>query len=114
MLTIILSKIFESIADCISKNWDANLEDANLRDADLTSAIGNNLEIKILQPGKWYVVWTSDVMQIGCERHAITDWWGFSDDTIAAMDSTALDWWRTWKPILQQVIAAAKQQGDTT
>ena len=47
-------------------------------------------------------------MVIGCEQHAITDWWGFDDDTISAMDRHALEWWRVWKPVLRGLIEVEK------
>ncbi|SPL81292.1 hypothetical protein [Yersinia phage fEV-1] len=47
-------------------------------------------------------------MQIGCQRHKLEDWWSFDDARIIEMDGkTALKWWRTWKPILQQIIATS-------
>jgi len=54
------------------------------------------------------VTYTADVMQIGCQRHKITDWWEFDDRQILYMGGeAALKWWRTWKPILQQIIATS-------
>jgi len=54
------------------------------------------------------VTYTADVMQIGCENHMISEWWEFDDRQILKMDGkAALNWWRTWKPILQQIIAAS-------
>ena len=47
-------------------------------------------------------------MQIGCQLHKIEDWWGFNDTQILEMDGEkALDWWRVWKPILQQITEAS-------
>ncbi|MCY1446804.1 hypothetical protein D9M71_633910 [compost metagenome] len=46
-------------------------------------------------------------MQIGCQFHAILEWWAFSDAEIQEMDERALDWWRIWKPILQKIIEAS-------
>lgn len=43
-------------------------------------------------------------MQVGCERHSFDEWWGFSDRQIIEMDGrSALEWWRKWKPILQEI-----------
>ena len=85
----------------------ARLSGANLHGAILWSAIGNGREIKSLQCGTYDIAYTATHMQIGCERHAIEDWWAFDDDRIAGMDEGALDWWHTWKPILQQMIEAS-------
>ena len=85
----------------------ADLRYANLRDANLGGASGNMVEIKSIQADIWPITYTSEVMQIGCQRHAITDWWDFSDEEISTMDSRALAWWRVWKPILQAIIEAS-------
>lgn len=82
----------------------ANLRGANLRGADLREVIGNGREVVSLQTDIWSITYTSEVMQIGCTQHTIADWWGFTDDEIAKMEHRALDWWRIWKPILQQII----------
>ena len=94
--------------------WGANLRGANLRDADLRRAhlwganlrdcTGNMQHVKSVMCDQYAVAYTADVMQIGCERHTIEDWWGFDDERIAAMDGHALEWWRRWKPILKQII----------
>ena len=86
---------------------DADLRGADLRDADLRDAIGNMVEIKSVQADTWPVTYTNEVMCIGCRRHAITEWWAFSDKEINSMDEQALKWWRLWKPILQATIAAS-------
>ncbi|MCY1277857.1 Pentapeptide repeats (8 copies) [compost metagenome] len=94
---------------------DANLSGANLSDAylggaylseltSLWSASGNRAEIKAIQADTWDVAYTATHLQIGCQLHLIGEWWAFSDEEIARMDSRALDWWRIWKPILQQII----------
>lgn len=54
------------------------------------------------------VTYTADRMQIGCQNHSLEEWWSFNDRQIADMDGrTALSFWRTWKPILQQIITAS-------
>ena len=48
-------------------------------------------------------------MRIGHKYFPIKEWWAFTDeeiDTKMAEDG-ALEWWRVWKPILQQIIEAA-------
>ena len=91
--------------------YGANLEGANLAYANLEecssywSAIGNRSELKSMQCDTYDVTYTATRMQIGCQLHLISEWWGFDDDEISAMDSGALEWWRIWKPILQQIIS---------
>ena len=90
----------------------ADLIDADLRDADLSGAdlrrmaSGNNREIRTMQTGEWIIVYTDDMMAIGCRQYSLSEWWSFSDDQIADMDKGALDFWRKWKPILQQIMGS--------
>ena len=85
----------------------ANLEGANLDGAKLAGARGNMRELKSIFVDPWPVTYTSDVMQIGCERHEIKNWWKFDDEQISKMDNKALEWWRIWKPILKKIIKAS-------
>ncbi len=82
----------------------ASLRDADLRDAKLHHVIGNRKEIKTIQTDPWPIVLTKDVMAIGYEQHSIEEWRGFDDDRIASMDDDALEWSRTWRPIIEQII----------
>ncbi|WP_218174748.1 pentapeptide repeat-containing protein [Pseudomonas gingeri] len=88
----------------------AYLGGANLRGAylgDLSSiwgASGNCKEIKAIQCDIWPVTYTADRMQIGCQFHALAEWWAFTDEEISRMDDKALAWWSIWKPILKQII----------
>jgi hypothetical protein len=95
----------------------ANLSGADLRSADLRSAdlsgahlfgaVGNGRELKSLQLGGYLVTYTAFDMQIGCQRHPIKRWWGFSEAQIFEMDGEkAVEWWRAMKPLLQQIIQA--------
>jgi len=89
----------------------ADLRYANLSYADLSYAVGDNPYVRTLFTGTYAVTYTDAIMHIGCQCHAIADWWGFDDAAIAAMDGKkALEFWRTWKPILQSIIAAAPAQ----
>ena len=85
-----------------------NLRDAHLRDAKLHHVIGNKKEIKTIQTDPWPIVLTKDVMAIGYEQHSIEEWRGFDDDRIASMDDDALEWSRTWRPIIEQIIKVNK------
>ena len=84
----------------------ADLSGADLSGADLR-CMGNMSNIKTIQVDIWNIGYTHDTMQIGCQRHLISEWWAFGDDEIACMDSRALEWWKVWKPILQAMIAAS-------
>jgi hypothetical protein len=84
--------------------WGADIQHANLRGASLRGAIGNGEEIKTIQTEKWPIVYTRDVMAIGCEQHSIEDWFAFDDKHIKAMDEDALAFWRKWRPILQAIM----------
>ncbi|NZD50496.1 pentapeptide repeat-containing protein [Rhizobium leguminosarum] len=86
----------------------ANLDGANLVRANLWVSSGNNKHIRTLQAGSYLVSYTDTMMQIGCQRHTIAEWWNFDDRRIAEMDGkTALKFWAVWKPLLQAIIAAA-------
>jgi len=94
----------------------ADLRSANLRFADLSCAdlrsanllaVGNMVTVKSVQADIWPVAYTHDTLQIGCQRHLITEWWAFEDKEIERMDSRALTWWVVWKPILQAMISAS-------
>ena len=84
----------------------ANLSDATLSDAEAHGCIGDGARIGSLQAGTYEVTWFDDTMQIGCQRHPLADWWSFDDERISGMDARALDWWRTWKPVLQSIVNA--------
>ena len=85
----------------------ADLCDADLCDADLCGLNGNLRHVKSLQTEKYYITYTSKVIQIGCQRHTIEEWKNFDDEKIRHMGSGALDWWSKWKPIIMQIIELA-------
>jgi len=86
----------------------ADLRYANLGDADLRWCAGNKCEIKSLWFSDVYpITYTSEYMQIGCERHKIADWWEFDDKRILKMDGkTALKFWRENKDLIKQIVDA--------
>lgn len=86
----------------------------NLRGANLSYVAGNLEQVKSIHTERWAVTYTADTMFIGCQTHPLTDWWGFDDRTINAMDVGALKWWRKWKPILQAVIEASPAEPTKT
>ena len=91
-------------------SW-ANLSWADLSDADLRRAIGNMLEIKSAQFDQWTVAWSSDVLAIGCQQHAIEKWRTADPRWIAAMDSQASNWWSRYGALVLQLIDASPATG---
>ena len=90
----------------------ANLAGANLARANLADAKWKNGAPITQQPIQisgltWPVTIVDDTMQIGCEHHALDEWWSFDDRRIAAMDGkSALKFWRDNKAALQAICAA--------
>jgi hypothetical protein len=89
----------------------ANLRGANLRYADLQGAdirwvLGDGKRIKttIIDRYKIVIMLEYGIMAIGCEQHSIDEWMNFSDEEIDKMDTGALQWWKVWKPRIQQLI----------
>ena len=92
----------------------ASLRGADLRDADLRRmASGNNREIRTMQTGEWIIVYTDDMMSIGCRQYSLSEWWSFNDEQIADMDKGALDFWRKWRPILRQIMGLTSDTHGT-
>ena len=85
---------------------DANLRDANLCYADLWSCAGERNRIKSIFVSDVYAVtYTSESLQIGCQKHKISDWWEFNDRRIAKMDGKKpLSFWREWKDTIRMII----------
>ena len=82
----------------------ADLRSASLRDPIIWGATGNMGEIKSIALDTYPIAYTAEYLQIGCERHAIADWWGFDDGRISKMNSDAVIWWKKWKAFIQQAI----------
>ncbi len=83
----------------------ANLNGASLYRASLYRASGINEYIKCIQIDQYPITYTSEVMQIGCQRHLIAEWRGFDDERIAGMDGKkALRFWRKYKDWIFQTI----------
>jgi hypothetical protein len=83
----------------------ADLSYANLSYANLRCANGNAAQIKTIYLETYPIAYTAEYLQIGCERHAIADWWVFDDERITRMDGTnARRFWDKWKPVLRQII----------
>lgn len=79
---------------------NAKLENADLTDVNLYIAIGDGvrvINICIFDQIKWRIITWNDMLQIGCKKYPIKDWFEFSDDVIDDMDEDALRWWREYK-----------------
>jgi hypothetical protein len=84
---------------------ETNFSDATLDGARLSGVSGINEWIKCIQIEAWPITYTSDILEIGCERHAIAEWAAFDNKQIAAMDgSKALKFWRKYKSWIFQTI----------
>ena len=83
---------------------NANLRWANLRWANLQGAIGNNKEVKSLQLDTWNIVYTNEILAIGCKQYTIEKWKNFTNHEINIMHIEALIWWKKWKPIIFNII----------
>ena len=76
----------------------ANLRSADLRFADLSSAAGELTHIKSIFVETYPIVYTSEHLQIGCEKHLISEWREFDDKRILKMDGDkALNFWSNFK-----------------
>ncbi|MGL4354093.1 MAG: pentapeptide repeat-containing protein [Aeromonas popoffii] len=91
----------------------ADLRGADLRGADLWSCSGERDYIKSVFVSDVYpITYTCEVLQIGCQRHKISEWWEFDDRTIASMDGkTALSFWREWKDTIRMIIEKSPAAG---
>ena len=89
----------------VANLYRADLSVANLGGANLGGANGVNDWIKCIQIDQYPITYTSDVMQIGCERHQINEWREFDDARILKMDGkAALKFWRKYKDWIFQTI----------
>lgn len=82
----------------------ADLRGANLRGANLRYTVGNSKEIFTVQTNKYTVVYTKDIIQIGCKNYTHDKWMNFTDNEISRMDDNALEWWKEWKPLIFKMI----------
>ena len=54
--------------------------------------------------GSYNITITPKHIKIGCQYHSKTAWFNFTENEIRKMDGKkAVEWWRTWKPILKQI-----------
>ena len=83
----------------------ADLTRASLTRANLRGVFGNLKHIKSIFLERYPISYTSNTLQIGCQKHPITDWWEFEDDEIIEMEGEeALVWWKKWKGQIKTLI----------
>jgi hypothetical protein len=83
-----------------------NLQGADLYSTNIRLVVGDGKRIKTIDDYYRIVIMQEyGVMAIGCEQHSIDEWMNFSDEEIDKMDAGALQWWKVWKPRIQQLIA---------
>ena len=80
----------------------ADLTETNLKAVYLLDCTGNDKEIKNIDIFEEYkVVYTKDILQIGCQGHPIEEWEVFSDEVIFKMDGQkGLDFWHKNKEFI--------------
>ena len=85
---------------------DADLRDAVISGAVLSNCSGNRSEIKSVFISDIYpITYTYDQLQIGCERHKISQWWEFDNKTILRIDGkAALKFWDKNKELIKMII----------
>ena len=83
----------------------AILNGANLYGATIDGASGINDYVKSIQIDTYPICYTHDTMQIGCQRHLISEWSEFTDAQIRQMDGRkALEFWAKYKAWIFQTI----------
>jgi hypothetical protein len=98
---------------------EANLREADLREADLRGAdlcganlCGANLLVYITDI--WTVYIQTGHIRIGCQYHKANSWRKYHDETIAGMDSKALEWWKRHKIAIFAIHEVLTQRKETT
>ena len=94
---------------------NANLTDADLTNADLTCvnlARAKNAPLVIY--GLRWVVQINGFgqMKIGCQKHDVSAWHDFDDDTISAMSIGALSFWKQHKTMLLNICENYKNEAS--
>ena len=107
-----LSETNLSGADLSETNLSgADLSGADLRYANLSGVnLGGARNAPLVIFGlRWTVIINGlGNMQIGCQSHEVERWRGFTDRQIAAMHSSALDFWNQHKPMLMALCDSYK------
>ena len=97
---------------------NADLHGANLCNADLREANFNNEKLKsnpiFIHGLNWPIIITNKYLLIGCQRHLFTEWQAFNDTEIKNMHIDALNFWKTYKPMLMQLCTIQAIKMDET
>ena len=60
--------------------------------------------------GSYNITITPNHIKIGCQYHSKTAWFKITENEIRKIDGQkAVDWWKTWKPILKSICDGLKQ-----
>ena len=63
-------------------------------------------------PSNYPITITNHRMSIGCENHALADWWAFDDLRITDMGGEpALEYWRQYKALIETIVSGIKWGG---
>jgi hypothetical protein len=81
----------------------ANLDGADIRRIDLREA-----DLIIITLPIWTVYVYDNTMRVGRHYHTHEKWMEFSDEQIRGMDSYALAWWQTYKPLIVGAMESIK------
>jgi hypothetical protein len=73
---------------------------------------GNGTQIISLQLGGNHIVYTSEILQIGCKQYQLPDvWWHDKAEFRVGLQSYSdeefdelIEWWDIWKITVQQII----------
>ena len=93
---------------------DADLRDAYLRGAYLQDAYLQGADLRgekltkeplMITGLRYFVIIAVEKIHIGCEVHKAEEWAKFKDSTIEAMNTGALEWWKTLKPAIMALHA---------
>ena len=79
-------------------------------EAEVKKVFGKNTDFYVPMQIHWPTYILTDWMKIGCEFHTIDEWKSFTDEEICAMDSCALEFWRSNKDMLIGVHDTMKQR----
>jgi hypothetical protein len=82
----------------------ADLRGANLSGANLIGADDNMLDICSMQIEKYHIIFTKDILQIGCKIFTHEQWKNFNNKDIYLMDHGALNLWNKWKEFIFMAI----------
>jgi len=83
----------------------ANMTRANMTEANMHGCIGNSRQIKsIFISADYPITYTSTILQIGCKKFPISEWWDFNDAVIEGFEGGALALWKKHKGLIRQII----------